>query len=133
MLQYLKYSDGDSIICVGHSAFFKAFVSKNLHPNLESTRPDLFHKMCKYKLHNGACLAVTVDYTLPNSSPKIVDASLMFDSTFAEPKKKKDKSTKSRSNSVMSVVSDDEDDSDDDEAPNRSAVSSSTVRNPLQE
>lgn len=90
VMQYLKFGCDDNVICVGHSALFKKLCSKNLADGMAKTRPELYQKLSKYKLFNGAVLALTIDFRAPEG-PNIVDADLLFDSKFVEKKSTKPK------------------------------------------
>lgn len=78
-------SPADSIICVGHSLFFKQFVTNFMSDALRAAKPELAAKMVAQKLSNACCLAVDVVYSSDPEKPvQVLDAELMFDSTFLE-------------------------------------------------
>jgi hypothetical protein len=80
---FVKYSEHDTIVCVGHSAFFKKLCSSSVGDELAQTRPMMHDSMRERKLNNGAVLAVTVDFGADAvmsdaGQPVISDADLMF-------------------------------------------------------
>jgi len=82
-LSFVKYSKHDTIVCVGHSAFFKKLCSSSVGEELAQNRPVMHDSMRERKLNNSAVLAVTVDFGADaarsdGGQPLISDADLMF-------------------------------------------------------
>eukprot|EP01041_Mallomonas_annulata_P006382 gene6382-12905_t len=90
-LNFIRYSEVDTPIFVGHSLFFKAMYNCRISKALEANRPELAANMKKYKLDNANVMAITVGYidnedgeTKPGSI--ILDADILFDGNLQVPK-----------------------------------------------
>eukprot|EP01041_Mallomonas_annulata_P015477 gene15477-32711_t len=92
-LNFIRYSEVETPIFVGHSLFFKAMYSCRVSKALEANRPELAANMKKYKLDNANIMAITVGYinNLDDSkTPKavILDADILFDGTLQVPRRR---------------------------------------------
>lgn len=70
-----------SAIVVGHSLFFKEFVSSYLAPELIEAKPELCRALQSRKLNNLSCLAIDLQFSPRAEDLKITDVELMFGST----------------------------------------------------
>jgi broad specificity phosphatase PhoE len=79
-LNTVRYTPGESIIAVGHSLFSRELCRRFQSTEFAKANPAIAKLMRKKKLNNGACLALEMDFS--GSRPRILDAELMFGSSF---------------------------------------------------
>jgi broad specificity phosphatase PhoE len=64
-VNFIRHSPHDTIICVGHSLFFREIFKQLRHPAMLKTRPDIASDMVSKKLNNAAVFGTTVEFGLP--------------------------------------------------------------------
>lgn len=82
-LNFVRYSEAQLPIFVGHSLFFRAFYSKRISKLLYRNRPALSANMRRFRLSNAAMMAVTVEFFDENGGDAIIlDADLIYGGGF---------------------------------------------------
>lgn len=79
-LSTLKFSPNQqATIVVGHSLFIKDLCIRYLSDEVKSKKHEISEKLQTLRLSNAGCLYVRFDFS---DSPKIIDAQVLFDTTF---------------------------------------------------
>eukprot|EP01001_Neometanema_parovale_P005928 NODE_2324_length_1449_cov_88.777526_g2207_i0.p1 GENE.NODE_2324_length_1449_cov_88.777526_g2207_i0~~NODE_2324_length_1449_cov_88.777526_g2207_i0.p1 ORF type:complete len:426 (+),score=59.17 NODE_2324_length_1449_cov_88.777526_g2207_i0:123-1400(+) len=73
----LKCIQENSIAVVGHSLFFREFVSRHLGDSFVERDPSMTKQLRTCKLSNGGCIGLRMSFS--GSQPEIKDAVLMYD------------------------------------------------------
>jgi len=81
VLNILKYDSANTIICVGHSLFFKLLLGEcQAGGVLARSKPELAAQLANEKLPNVAMVCIDLDFTANTKGlPEIVDAEMVFD------------------------------------------------------
>jgi len=74
LMSTLQYTPEGTIICVGHSFFFREMMRRYLSKNSKCD-PEIVEKLHKTKMGNAACLRVEIAFSSP---PAIIDAEFMW-------------------------------------------------------
>lgn len=84
------YPTAGAIVVVGHSLFIRTFFQTYIADSLMQEMPQMAHDMCQTKLQNAGCIRVDLDFCKASTggSMAIVNAELMFGSSFERKKKK---------------------------------------------
>uniref|UniRef100_A0A7S0CWA6 C2 domain-containing protein n=1 Tax=Amorphochlora amoebiformis TaxID=1561963 RepID=A0A7S0CWA6_9EUKA len=86
-LSYIRYLDGDTFICVGHSMFLKALFTHCLSQDWTAKNPETAENLKKEKLTNAGCVAAELVFRSRSKGSEredceIVDVKLIFETGF---------------------------------------------------
>lgn len=84
----MHYTDFQTAIVAGHSLFFRELCRTFLSAAFRENNPEFAAKLHKYKMGNGACLCIDVDFT--GNKPQVTHAELMFGTSLHERHTKRD-------------------------------------------